>query len=76
MSDLRQRATGFLDFAKGGWAHAYDILDNGRVVGSKSVYCETRNSEPKTTYWLGDRSFATAREFIAAYEASKREAAA
>jgi len=31
MSELRQRRVGMLDFAKGGWAHQFHILDGNKV---------------------------------------------
>jgi len=71
MSELRQRVKMFLDMAKGGYAHAFDILDGDKVVGAKSIWAATRQSPGKTTYAIGDQTFDTAKDFIAAYEAQK-----
>lgn len=75
MTELRQRRFGTLDFAKGGWAHYYHLLDGAKTIGSKTVFSATRNGPVTTTYFLGDDKFATARELIAAYEAQKSKAA-
>jgi len=61
----------FLDKAKGGYAHLYDILDGDKVIGAKSVSADTRNSPVKVEYALGDLVFDNAKDFIAAYEAQK-----
>jgi len=48
---------------------AADIVD--KVVGAKSVWVKTGKSRAETTYSLGDQTFDTAKDFIAAYEAQK-----
>ena len=68
---LRQRAIFFGDMAKGGYMQCYEIVDGADVVGTKTVYRESYKHEQTTTYFLGEREFATAREFRDAYEAPK-----
>ena len=75
MSDLKQRFTMHLRLAKGGYTYNYHILDGEKVVGQKITHAETRTSGETTRYFLGDQEFATAKEFVAAYEAEKEAAA-
>lgn len=63
-----QRVTAFLDYAKGGYSHVFDILDSDKVIGTKTVLAETRSSPIQTIYAIGDMTFDTAKDFIAAYE--------
>jgi hypothetical protein len=57
-----------MSLSRGGYAYGYEIRDAGnRYVGRKSVFCETRDAKQVTTYALGDSQFATAAEFLEAY---------
>ncbi len=76
MSGLRQRLAMHLRLAKGGYTYSYHIVDGDEVVGQKITHAETRTSGETTMYFLGDLEFATAKEFVAAYEAMKKEEAA
>jgi hypothetical protein len=81
MPEYRARARMHLDLTKGGWMWVYELFDGKKLIGTKTVGRETRNSETTTTYVLlgrpagrvieaiEDQEFATAAEFKAAYEA-------
>ena len=72
MTALKQRFVTHLRLAKGGYIYSYHIVDGEEVVGQKITHAETRASGETTRYFLGDSEFATAKEFVAAYEASKK----
>lgn len=74
MTKLRQRMHMMARLSKGGYLHTYHIVDGETVIGYRSVIAKSRNDQPVTTFALGDQQFATAKEFIAAYEAKKAAA--
>jgi hypothetical protein len=71
---LKQRPVLFLDFAKGGWRQIYEITDNGKVIGGKSVGRHTRKAPEIAEYRLvGDeRVFTSAQAFAEAYYSRNR----
>ncbi len=73
---LKQRFVMHLRHGKGGYTYSYHIVDGEEVVGQKITHAETRASGETTVYFLGDREFATAKEFVAAHEAAKKGEAA
>ncbi len=73
---LLQRFVMHMRLARGGYTYSYHIVDGEKVVGQKITHAETRTSGETTRYFLGDSEFATAKEFVAAYEASKKGEAA
>lgn len=86
MIDLyQQRLTTRMKLDDGGYICTYDITHRGAVIGRKQVACYCRDMSLVTpllpenpfeiTYFLGNKEFTTAKEFITAYEA-QREAAA
>ena len=76
MTKLTQRFVMHMRLAKGGWTRGYDILDGDKVVGTKSVGAATRLAEATACYTMTDgEEHATAAQFLAAYEAKKKETA-
>lgn len=57
-----------------GAMYAYDILDDGKVIGSKSEYLDKKKQTMTVTYTLGDKSYTTPSAFMRAYELQKRDA--
>ncbi len=57
-----------MSLSRGGYVYGYEIRDAAnKYVGSKSVCRETRDTKEVKTYSLGDSQFATAAEFLDAY---------
>lgn len=75
MTELKQRFVQHLKLGRGGFSFGYEILDGNKVVGHKAVGRESRKHPITATYTLGDREFSHARDFLAAYEATKAAAA-
>lgn len=71
----QQRFVAHLKCGKGNSLYQYEILHEAKVIGIKSVRVNLREKAEEATYFLGDREFNTAKDFIAAYEASRSEAA-
>lgn len=59
----------------GGYLHTYEIFDGDKLIGTKSVRGARKTGTETTTYTLGELKFSTAKEFIAAYEATIERAA-
>lgn len=72
---LKQRLSMHARLGKGGYLCCYFILDDGDVIGSKTVRCEKRGTPEKITYALGDELFDTAEKFREAYERHLRDVA-
>jgi hypothetical protein len=67
----QQRCTGYLRLSRGGFGRMYDIIHRGKTIGVKTVIYATRNAPGVATYTFGPFTFDTAKDFIAAYEASR-----
>jgi hypothetical protein len=70
---------------KGGYLHHDQIVAGEKVIGLKVTHCEKRGGGKTVTYMLGNGEalfpadaapkFTSAKAFIAAYEATQKEAA-
>jgi hypothetical protein len=66
---LRQQFMLHMRMGRGGYAFAYRIIDEaGKTVGQKCVSLARSDAKPVTVFTMGDDEFASAEEFMTAYQ--------